>query len=124
MPRPIISPLLSQSFEWNFAVDGGAIGSQATGIIIPNRANICIITGKIITAITDGGGGATIQVGWTGNLAAIFAQAVFPWVTGSIGLFGLAGAASIGSPILFTVAGAPLTAGRMIVNLGYYNLYQ
>ena|SRR3990167_5806605 len=125
MPRPVIIPLLSQSFEYNFAQDGGAIGSLNSRITIPNLANICLITGKVITGVTDGGAGATINIGWLGNLAALMTTNVFPIGPGSLGLtFSQNGAISVGLPILFSIAGFPLTGGRMILNIGYYNLYQ
>ena len=110
--------------NWNFAVDGGAIGTYAqftvTGTVY------CQVVGVCVDTLTSGGA-ATIEVGIAGNTAALIAQTTATdldqyetWqdatpeanpgaVTLELATFQITN----GADIIFTIGAADLTAGSI-----------
>ena len=114
----VFPAIKTQSFIYDFDIDGGAVGSIGTGIIIPTTATFFICVFRVLTPVTSGGA-ALINVGWNGQLSAI-AQNLgpLPLAAGSFAIPGT-GAPCEGLEILFSISVAPLTAGKIIVHMPY-----
>ncbi|NCU40135.1 hypothetical protein EOL73_00060 [Candidatus Saccharibacteria bacterium] len=108
---------------YDFADDGGAVGTVDLGLTIPAGT---IITGGVIDVITAGTTSAsgTIEVGYTGATAAIMAQTAAASVTGLLDTVPTAktGASTFikftaDTKIFATIATGALTAGAFCIYL-------
>ena len=82
-----------QSFRYDFSNGGGAVGIYKTGIKIPNNAVIIgglsgvaanpLNFGFVRYLVTGTGAASIINVGWIGNLTAIYAVA-YPQAAGTM----------------------------------------
>lgn len=118
----------SASFDYDFAVEGGAVGAitlRGESGKLPDNA--CIV-GAWIEAITTptSGGAATIRLGYTGNDNALLADTAFNHASYTAGNVTAATAelplkldAANGVNLIATVATAALTAGRFRVHVQY-----
>lgn len=104
-----------QSFIWDFAVDGGAIGSLDTKIQIPGTAAFSFVQFHCLTAMIGAG---NFNIGWAAATSAIIFNAGALIAGDSLG--NLNGTLIPSQQkILFTIAGAPFTAGKVIFNIVY-----
>ena len=120
----ITSSYKNKSFIYDFAVDGGVIGSFGTKMFIPPAAAIIASNVNVLTTITDGGGGASLNLGWIALATALnpfIGIGLLPQGPGMIYTPG--GAQPVqGQEILFSIANAPLTGGSFIFTF-YYQEY-
>src|SRR3990167_10515175 len=63
----------SFDFIYDFAVDGGLIGTLPMGVFLPANFLIPLATIQILTTLNSGTGLHQVSVGWTGNNTAITA---------------------------------------------------
>jgi len=128
-----VSPRFLKSFIYNFAVDGGAVGTFTTSWLLPIFTNIQSITVNLAIPFTSGGS-ATIAFGYQGaNTALMPATAI-----ATLNAYGAGGTFSsltisnalmfpdfpvnppaVSVPVTMTVGTAALTAGFIIVAIDY-----
>jgi len=114
---------LYQTFLYDFSRDGGAIGAIRTGIQIPNKASIVALSTYTNVAIV---GAASVSLGTTTSVnllsnAPVALGAPEP-IGNRAGFFGTTKFAIMDTTlnIIFTIAGAPITAGRFSVYIRYF----
>jgi hypothetical protein len=108
---------------YEFAVDGGAVGTLNLPVTLPAGA---IIYGGMIDVDTDptSGGSATVALGLNTNTDLLAATAIAS-ITGRVAIVPVFTAASAVKltaerTLKLTVAVAALTAGKMDIYLNYY----
>jgi hypothetical protein len=112
--------------EYDFALDGGAIGDiTLRGSVLPAGAFIVGGWVDIVTALTSGGAAtAALKTVAAGDLLPATGKASFE-ASGKIGLATfinggmLVGPTTTATPIKLTVAAAALTAGKFVVAAEY-----
>lgn len=113
---------------YDFTEDGGVIGSIDTGITIPADAIITRAWYSVLDALTSAGA-ATMALGFTGKTGAFKAATAFDHVDmaegfheaiqdGTVANFEEIGGTAVN--VLFTIAGANLTAGAVDIIFEYY----
>jgi len=120
-----------QSFLYDFAVDGGAVGNITTGsgcintgIQIPFNAVIYQVTVVGITALTSAGGALRMTVGVLGTPFTA-AQTVANWVGNQLGT--LAGSIAVsgnvtgGNPVLLAFTVEACTGGSFRCFIKYFS---
>lgn len=112
----IRSFLKTQTVLYDFDKDGGAVGSINAGITIPNTAVMLVGCFQELTPLNDLGAGAIFNVGWAGNINAVFFSGIpvgiTPFIYAIPCIF-------VGLPILFTITGAPIVAGKVLLDINY-----
>ncbi len=137
-PRPVTKatmPSKSEVFlaraEYNFAVDGGAIGAIASKTVIPDDALIIGGFVNVLTTCTTAGGDAgtmAIKVESANDIVTAIAvsDGTNPWDAGRHAIIPKRNTPESTSilttaarRVTFTIAGQAFTAGRFIVYLEY-----
>lgn len=122
--------------DWNFAVEGGAVGTIGLGVFIPGKFNIKYFEYTVITPLTSGGGsGISFGLSSLGlsNLGQVFDFSAF--ANGAINqstskssrgfnfnenpLRVNAYAPDITREVTMTIYTNPLTAGRITFSINY-----
>jgi hypothetical protein len=106
------SAIKIQGFQYDFAIDTGAVATYTTPILIPAGA---IIVGAVITRPTAVTGAASnLSIGWLGTLAGFGGPSASAGAANTVIItVGLLGNVSNGLPVLFTILNNPITAGRI-----------
>lgn len=105
----------TQSFSYDFNIDGGLQGSYNTGIFIPANAGYYLVAVNVSNALI-GNPGATVNVGYLGNLSFLYSN----FTPIPIGFFPpVLPSKSLGLEILFTIGIADLTSGAAIFTIVY-----
>jgi len=137
-PRPVtkaVMPSKSEVFlaraEYNFAVDGGAIGAIASKTVIPKNAIIIGGFVDVLTTCTTAGADAgtmAISVESAGDIVSAIAvsNGANPWDAGRRAIIPKRNTpestsikATAARRVTFTIATQAFTAGRLIVYLEY-----
>ena len=106
-------------FDYDFAVDGGAISTIATGVVLPAKAIIEKCWFRIETQLVDGGSGTlAVQCEDAGNILAAADQTgvaagafLASAITGVVA--NMVDDIAAACDISFVIAGAALTAGKL-----------
>lgn len=118
------------AFEYDFAVDGGAVGAiTLRGTALPAGAVVTDSLVKCVTAATSGGS-ATVSLGIEGaadiQAATAFSSAPYAAAGAKHGAALTATTAPVvttaARSVVATVAVAALTAGKLVVVLTYVNV--
>lgn len=107
--------------EYNFNVNGGAVGVITFPVIMPSRKTVFLTRITTLTTLTSAGGTAECQLGVTGTPAFFQSAAVLAntFVANGV-LTGTNGAFSTSSQaIILTITVEPVTAGRFIYQIFY-----
>ena len=114
-----IAPL---AVRYDFAVDGGAIGTFVTPLIIPRRMLLTAPAGVYVLTTCTSGGAATIAIRTSNPTTLLAATAVASFTAGAFipfpSVVNAIQSAFFDRTILIDIAGAPLTAGQFDVVLG------
>lgn len=110
------SVIKMQGFIWDFATDGGAVGSLFSGITIPNNCIVTQISSQIILQYT--GAGSQLGIGWVGALTMNNFISGDP--IGQVNTSQPNIATLQAQRILITFIGAPATAGRVLTMISYF----
>lgn len=98
---------------YDVAKQGGAVGSVATGLILPPGAMIIEFGVQVITQCVSAGNG-DFQFGYAGALAAYGAYPHL--VYAADGLTSLAHATTVEKEVLISIAGAPIQSGKIKIH--------
>ncbi len=118
--------LLSQSFTYDFSKTGGAVGTQITGIQIPNNASVIFVATRFYSLIILGG---TISIG-TATTPTLFGGPLGgPVSSGLVPGFGLPTGTTYRIMdntlnVILTIAGGALPTGTMFTCYFQYYLFQ
>lgn len=103
---------------WDFAVQGGAEGEYVLGRF-PSACLVMVSASTVITTVTSGGA-ATISIGVTSDPSAMRgAEAYTTFTANTIQETAAMFVVEAGDELLFTIADADLTAGKVKVFLQY-----
>lgn len=123
----MITSFKNKSFIYDFAVNGGAIGSIATGIFLPPGALFLplLFMIDVLTTFTFGAG-ATYEIGYLGN-TTYYGPATtlvsLPAAPGASGPpFSMNYVVATKDEILFTIATNPITSGKGIFIVYYQEI--
>lgn len=116
MPRPQATSTRQVAFLYDFTIDGGAVGSYNTGVTIPAGAISFSLIRRNIIAPVAAAPGSFLSYGVASNVAL--------WGNEPDILYGsnnilLTLQISTGEPLLLTIVGQPLTAGKFSLIFKY-----
>ena len=114
--KKVASAIKIQSFLYDFSVDGGAIGSLNTKIVVPNNCIITQISSQIIITIVSAG--STIAIGWASNLLLNSFANGDP--VGTVNTAQPNNATLQTRQFLFTIGINPITAGKVLTLISYF----
>lgn len=104
--REIATPLYF-AVQYDFDKDGGAIGNIFTGVVIPGDKLLCFLGVQIITPCV-GAGNLNFGV-----LGALSLYGTYPAASFGANRTALGAATTIGTEVIISISGAPLTAGKI-----------
>lgn len=112
----------SQIADWNFDVNGGAIGTYRTGLFIDEFSLLDVFHFDQKVAMTSGGL-ATVSIGYVTANGASFPTAIMAASAfgGPYAAFSIPIVNSVAIEITFSIAVADLTGGRMLFIAEYFN---
>lgn len=120
----IANKLNHQEYVYDFAVDGGAVSTiNAKGNMLPLGAVVTSVQAVVETAFTSGGS-ATLSIGDTSSVtkyaaATAVGSLVDKFLVTAAGVPNQVGAANE-QQIVFAIATAAMTAGKLRVAFEYY----
>ena len=119
MPRRKAYSNFYVAFQWNFAVDGGAVGSYDTRVNIPAGSQVLIVMRQNIIAPVAGAGGF---LGY-GTLAVPGLLGSDPQIFYAANNFSAGAATWPGGNFFLTIGVAPLTAGQFNIGVQYFQFH-
>lgn len=117
--RIYYSPLKTLSILYDFAFDGGAVGTFRSGQSLPAGLNVHLtITG--ITTLDNGGLGCDVSIGYDSDPTFFWAGSapgnIPPFVDAYDTIL-----RTTNEEIIFTLALNPLTAGQLMMQFSYFD---